>query len=152
MLLRLERISDKKSKAFPKAISTFSVKKIKSIPGTICSFVFFSENHIKLFRTKSQMCFDDASSGQSFPRKVCTFSNKNIDLFGEKHHFFSVIIPGMSLIFSLFVFVLASPRQDVREGLVAPERLVVMTSTELMSKDKREAMDKAVSDRTEARM
>ncbi|CAM9647741.1 unnamed protein product [Laminaria digitata] len=43
-------------------------------------------------------------------------------------------------------------RQDVREGLVAPERLVVMTSTELMSKDKREAMDKAVSDRTEARM
>lgn len=47
---------------------------------------------------------------------------------------------------------MASPRQDVREGLVAPERLVVMTSTELMSKDKREAMDKAVSERTEARM
>lgn len=43
-------------------------------------------------------------------------------------------------------------RHDVREGHVAPERLVVMTSTELMSKDKREEMDKAVSDRTEARM
>ncbi|CAM9134683.1 unnamed protein product [Ectocarpus sp. 12 AP-2014] len=43
-------------------------------------------------------------------------------------------------------------RQDVREGLVEPQRLVVMTSTELMAKDKREAMDKAVSERTEARM
>ena len=43
-------------------------------------------------------------------------------------------------------------RQDVREGLVAPERLVVMTHTELMCKDKKEEMDKAVSERTEARM
>ncbi|CBJ32824.1 conserved unknown protein [Ectocarpus siliculosus] len=43
-------------------------------------------------------------------------------------------------------------RQDVREGLVEPQRLVAMTSTELMAKDKREAMDKAVSERTEARM
>ncbi|CAB1116840.1 unnamed protein product [Ectocarpus sp. CCAP 1310/34] len=43
-------------------------------------------------------------------------------------------------------------RQDVQEGLVEPQRLVVMTSTELMAKDKREAMDKAVSERTEARM
>lgn len=42
-------------------------------------------------------------------------------------------------------------RQDVREGVVPPERLVVMTSTELMAKEKREAMDKAVHDRTEAR-
>ena len=43
-------------------------------------------------------------------------------------------------------------RQDVREGLVAPQRLVVMTPTELMRKDKKEEMDKAVSERTEARM
>ncbi|CAM9634969.1 unnamed protein product [Pylaiella littoralis] len=43
-------------------------------------------------------------------------------------------------------------RQDVREGAVAPERLVVMTSTELMSKDKKEEMDKASNERTEARM
>ena len=35
---------------------------------------------------------------------------------------------------------------------MAPQRLVVMTSTELMRKDKKEEMDKAVSERTEARM
>lgn len=43
-------------------------------------------------------------------------------------------------------------REDVRHAIVAAERLVVMTSTELMAKDRREAMDKAVNERTEARM
>lgn len=43
-------------------------------------------------------------------------------------------------------------REDVRNGMVPPEKLVLMSSNELMARQTREALDKAASDRTEARM